>query len=216
MKPIKQWILFNFLTRHTLFALVIGGIGGILFTTILIKFDHYTSSEEFCTSCHSMEMVAKPYRASTHYNSASGVRASCGDCHVSEGVFASTWDHFIGGKDLVEQIKGAWFGPNYDDPVIHALNLPNAAFAAREWFIKRDSATCRHCHEQDAILGARLHTAAVHTEDANGKTCVECHINLVHRTVPAEQTFKRTSWNRMIEKEFKLEEGMADKLLEAP
>jgi nitrate/TMAO reductase-like tetraheme cytochrome c subunit len=41
-----------------------------------------------------------------HYNNASGVRASCGDCHVSEGVFAATWDHAVGGKDLLKQIKG--------------------------------------------------------------------------------------------------------------
>ncbi len=215
MKPIKQWAIFNFLTRHTLFALIMGGLGGILFVLILIEFDHYTSSEEFCTTCHSMEMVAEPYRKSVHYNSASGVRASCGDCHVSEGVFTATWDHFIGGKDLFNQIKGALIGPNYDDPVINALHLPDSAFIAREWFIKRDSATCRRCHEQDAILGKRLNTEAIHKEDAEGKTCVECHANLVHRKIPDQKTFKRDSWNRMIEEEFGLEKGAADKLLEA-
>jgi tetratricopeptide (TPR) repeat protein len=55
----------------------------------------------FCTTCHSMELAAEPYRQSSHYQPASGVRASCGDCHVSEGVIAATWDHFIGGKDLI-------------------------------------------------------------------------------------------------------------------
>ena len=213
MKPIRRWAIFNFLTRHTLFALIAGGLAGILFIVILIEFDHYTSSEEFCTSCHSMEWVAEPYRESLHYNSASGVRASCGDCHVSEGIFAATWDHFIGGKDLIKQIKGALVGPNYDDPVINALHLPEAAFAAREWFAERDSATCRRCHNQDAILGTRLHTEAVHKEDALGKTCIECHINLVHRKIPDQQTFKRGNWNRMIEEEFGLEPGEADKLL---
>lgn len=214
MKLIKRWGVFGFLTRHILFSLIIGGLAGILFILILIEFDHFTSTEEFCTSCHSMEMVAVPYRESSHYNSASGVRASCGDCHVSEGVFAATWDHFIGGKDVFKQTMGALFGPDHDDPVINALGLPDAAFAARQWFLDRDSASCRRCHEQQAILGTRLHTEALHKEDAKEKTCIECHINLVHRNVPDQKTFKREAWNKMIEVEFGLETGMAEKLLE--
>jgi nitrate/TMAO reductase-like tetraheme cytochrome c subunit len=213
MKPLKHWKIFSFLTRHTLFALIIGGVAGIFFIMVLIEFDHFTSSEEFCTTCHSMEMAAIPYRESVHYNSPSGVRASCGHCHVSEGVFAATWDHFIGGKDLFKQIKGSLVGPNYDDPVINTLHLPEAAFAARQWFIDQDSATCRRCHDQQAIMGTRLDTGAVHQDDARGKTCVECHINLVHRKVPQEQTFKRDAWNRMVEQEFGLAEGEAEKVL---
>ncbi len=44
-----------FITRHVLFALVIGGLGGIAFIMFLIEFDHFTSSAEFCTTCHSMK-----------------------------------------------------------------------------------------------------------------------------------------------------------------
>jgi nitrate/TMAO reductase-like tetraheme cytochrome c subunit len=214
MKPIRHWKVFGYLTRHTLFALVGGIISGIIFILFLVEFDHFTSSEEFCTSCHSMELVAIPYRESSHYNSTSGVRASCGDCHVSEGVIAATWDHFIGSKDLFNQIKGSIFGPDYDDPVIQALLLPDAAFSAREWLIKRDSATCKRCHNKEAILGSRLDTEAIHKEDAKDKSCVECHINLVHRKVPEQKTFKREAWNRMIEQEFGLPEGEADRLLD--
>ena len=125
----RAW-LPEFITRHVLLALVIGGLGGIVFILFLTEFDHYTSTENFCTSCHSMELVAVPYRDSSHYKPASGVRASCGDCHVSEGVFAATLDHFIGTKDLIKQL----FGADYDDPVVNALHLPEAAFAARKWF----------------------------------------------------------------------------------
>jgi nitrate/TMAO reductase-like tetraheme cytochrome c subunit len=212
-KPGKGKRFYFFVTRHVLIALVAGAIAGIAFILFLIEFDHYSGSEEFCTACHSMELVAVPYRESVHYNSASGVRASCGDCHVSEGVIAATWDHFIGGKDLVKQISGALFGPDYDDPVISALHLPEAAFAARGWFKKTNSATCQRCHNQEAILGTRPDTAAIHGEEAEGKTCIDCHRNLVHRAVPAEKTFKREAWNKMIEKEHSLEPGTAEKLL---
>jgi len=115
----------------------------------------------------------------------------------------------MGTKDLVKQI----FGPDYDDPVINALHLPEAAFAARRWLQARDSAPCRRCHELEAIEGIRPDTAEIHREDAKGKTCVDCHYNLVHRKVPHERTFKRAAWNQMIEEEFGLEPGTAERLL---
>jgi nitrate/TMAO reductase-like tetraheme cytochrome c subunit len=199
----------QFITRHVLFALLMGGLAGIGFMLFLTEFDHYTSTEAFCTTCHSMELVAEPYRQSSHYRPQSGVRASCGDCHVSEGVLAATWDHFVGGKDLVKQI----LSPEYDDPVINALRLPEAAFAAREWFRKRGSATCHRCHVKDSIFGTRPGTQSIHVEDAKDKSCIECHYNLVHRKVPDSKTFKRDEWNRMIEEEFALEPGTAEQLL---
>lgn len=199
-----------FITRHVLFALVIGGMAGMLFILFLIEFDHVTSTEEFCTTCHSMELVAEPYRQSAHYQPSSGVRASCGDCHVSEGVFAATWDHFLGSKDLFNQI----FGPDYDDPVINALHLPEAAFAARRWFRDRGSATCKRCHLLDAINGSRPDTLLIHQENVKDKTCIDCHYNLVHRRVPDEKTFKREKWNRMIEQQYGLERGAAELLLD--
>lgn len=198
-----------FITRHVLFALVAGGLGGILFMAFLIEFDHFTSSNEFCTTCHSMTYADEVYKASSHYDSASGVRASCGDCHVSEGVFAATWDHAVGGKDLIKQL----FGPDYDDPVINSLHLPEAAFAARDWFRERDSATCKRCHTLEAIQGKRAGTAAIHQEETEGKSCIDCHYNLVHRPVPDEQTFKREAWNKMVEEEFDLPPGRAAELM---
>ncbi|MCU7890950.1 MAG: NapC/NirT family cytochrome c [Candidatus Thiodiazotropha sp. (ex Ustalcina ferruginea)] len=205
----SRWKLPYFITRHVLYALVIGGVAGIGFMLFLIEFDHLTSSEAFCTTCHSMELAAESYRQSTHYNPVSGVRASCGDCHVSEGVFAATWDHFLGGKDLFSQI----FGPDYDDPVINVLHLPDAAFAARTWFKSKDSATCKRCHVLEAIQGKRADTNAIHREETTGKSCIDCHINVVHRKVPDEKTFKRAQWHRMIEEEFGLEAGMANQLM---
>jgi nitrate/TMAO reductase-like tetraheme cytochrome c subunit len=202
----------QFVTRNVLIALVIGGLGGVGLMAFLIEFDHFTSSNQFCTSCHSMSYADASYQQSVHYSSSSGVRATCGDCHVSEGVFAATWDHMIGTRDLLKQL----FGPDYDDPVVNMLHLPEAAFHARQWFKERDSATCRRCHELEAIQGERANTAAIHQEETEGKTCVECHYNLVHRQVPDEQTFKRGAWNRMVEEEYGLEPGAAERILAEP
>ena len=199
----------DFVTRHVLIALVAGGIGGLVLMAFLIEFDRFASTNAFCTSCHSMTYAETAYRRSPHYDSASGVRAQCGDCHVREGVLAGTWDHLVGAKDLFKQ----WFGPDYDDPVINALHLPEAAFAARAWFRRHDSVTCSRCHLQEAIQGKRADTAAIHRDETAGKSCIDCHANLVHRRVPEERTFKHEAWNRMIEEEFGLEPGEAERRL---
>lgn len=197
----RPWII----TQRGLLALAIGSVGGSLFMLLLIRFDHAFSSNEFCTGCHSMTFAAETYQRSSHFNSSSGVRAECGHCHVSRGILAATWDHILGTRDLLKQL----FGADYNDPVINTLHLPDAAFTARRWFRANDSATCRACHVQDAIQGRRADTAEIHRVDAKGKTCIDCHYNLVHRKVPDESTFKREAWNRMVEEEFGLAAGSA-------
>lgn len=197
------------LTRPVVIALAAGGLGGVLSMVFLLEFHRLTSTNAFCTSCHSMTFAAEAYRRSAHYSSPSGVRASCADCHVSEGLFAATWDHAVGAKDLIKQL----LGPDYDDPAVNALHLPDAAFAARDWFRRRDSATCRRCHTLDAIAGKRADTLAIHRDETAGKTCVDCHYNLVHRPVPDRRTFKREAWNRMVEEEHGLAPGAAARLL---
>ena len=197
------------ISRPIFIALILGGLAGMLFMVFLLEFDHYSSTNKFCTSCHSMTYVEEEYQKSVHYNPVSGVRAECGDCHVSAGVFAATWDHIKGGKDLWKQL----FGANYDDPVVNALHLPEAAFATRQWFRETGSATCQRCHVLGAIQGKRADTAAIHREETQGKSCIDCHENLVHRPVPSQETFKRAAWNQMIEEEFGLTPGTAERML---
>ncbi|MEO5343912.1 MAG: NapC/NirT family cytochrome c [Gammaproteobacteria bacterium SHHR-1] len=201
-------LALEFISRRIVLAMVVSGLFGMLFVFMLIEFDHQTSTEAFCTSCHSMELVAQPYRESAHYNSPSGIRASCGDCHVSEGLIAATLDHIIGARDLYKQI----FGPEYDNPVVNLLHMPEASFSTRDWFRERDSATCRKCHTQKIISGRRADTLEIHNEGAEGKTCIDCHYNLVHRKVPDKQVFKRDAWNLMVEQEFGLEPGTAEQI----
>ena len=197
------------ISRPFFIALILGGLAGMMFMVFLLEFDHYSSTNKFCTSCHSMTYVEEEYQKSVHYNPVSGVRAGCGDCHVSAGVFAATWDHIKGGKDLWKQL----FGANYDDPVVNALHLPEAAFVTRQWFRDTNSATCQRCHVLEAIQGKRADTAAIHREETQGKSCIDCHENLVHRHVPSQETFKREAWNQMIEEEFGLLPGTAERLL---
>ena len=47
---------------------------------------HYTSTTEFCLSCHSMRTPGEEYKTSVHFRNASGVRAECKDCHIPPGI----------------------------------------------------------------------------------------------------------------------------------
>ena len=60
----SKWRLPMLITRHVLFALVVGSVGGMLFILFLIRFDHFTSTREFCTTCHSMTFASEFYERS--------------------------------------------------------------------------------------------------------------------------------------------------------
>ena len=47
----------------------------------------YTNEMEFCTSCHSMKINLEEYKETLHYKNASGVQATCSDCHVPKQFF---------------------------------------------------------------------------------------------------------------------------------
>ncbi|MEJ2625285.1 MAG: NapC/NirT family cytochrome c [Pseudolabrys sp.] len=60
----------------------------------------YTSTNAFCTSCHSMKYVGNDphFIHSAHRSNALGVRPNCGDCHiVKTNWFDETWDHVKSG-----------------------------------------------------------------------------------------------------------------------
>jgi len=145
--------------------------------------DRYTSTDAFCTSCHSMSAfiaAEAEYRTSLHRRTPTGVRAGCADCHIPPGLVAATWAHVKGG------VKDIWVEATADFSTPRAWNLRRDRLArnVRDWMTANDSATCRRCHEMDAIetenrRGREDHASAV----KEGKTCIECHQNLVHAPV---------------------------------
>jgi len=64
------------------------------------------------------------------------------------------------------------------------------AYNVRDWFLDNDSATCRECHEEASIKPARSRGKKQH-EDAveTGKTCIECHYNLVQEEIDPRESF---------------------------
>src|ERR1700735_3741061 len=91
---------------------VVFGAGGIIGSTVV---NRYTSTDAFCTTCHTMAFQADdPYfQHSAHRSNNEGVRPSCGDCHIPRNNwFVETYTHASsGGYDVFAELTR-----NFSDP----------------------------------------------------------------------------------------------------
>ncbi len=187
--------MFSLFKRAAFLVFIIGGICGIGVALLAEQMDHFTSTDEFCTSCHlTAEYIAnsKVYRASVHQTTPSGVRPGCADCHIPKGLVAGNYAHIVkGAMDLWGQMLH-----DYDDPKVWQARRAELAHTARDWLRANDSVTCRSCHEQQSIKPQRSRGQFMHLfADRTGKTCIDCHYNLVHDPVPLRKRFLITSDN---------------------
>lgn len=150
--------------------------------------DRYFSSDAFCAnSCHIMTAtVAKELYASDHWNHASGVRATCADCHVSDDLFNAWIDHIRGTKELYAYTIGGINTVEEFEAVRGEL-----ANHTRLRMFNSDSKNCRSCHDMAAIRPERTRGQKQHEEArANGTTCIVCHYSLVHEDIPLSDEVK--------------------------
>jgi trimethylamine-N-oxide reductase cytochrome c-type subunit TorC len=166
--------------------LVVGifvGAGGIIFS---VAVNRYTSTDAFCTSCHTMALqAADPYfQHSAHRSNNEGVRPSCGDCHIPKNNwFIETYTHVTSGA------KDAFVESTHDfsDPKTWEARRVALALEVHAEMRAQDSVTCRSCHKPSAIhptseSGRSSHALLL----KGGVTCVDCHTNIVHP--PAQPT----------------------------
>jgi nitrate/TMAO reductase-like tetraheme cytochrome c subunit len=163
------------------------GVGAFVAVPVADYTDRYFSSNNFCAfGCHVMEAtVYKEFQEAKHYTTKTGVRPTCADCHVSEGLTAAMWDHVLGTKELYARVVRGIATPE-DFEVERAA----AADRVRFHMLANDSANCRGCHVMEAIQPERNRGQRQH-EDAlkNGTTCIACHYNLVHKEVEPSEAF---------------------------
>jgi nitrate/TMAO reductase-like tetraheme cytochrome c subunit len=167
--------------RGTLIAalagLIIGG-GAIIG---LQQANKMTSTDAFCTNCHSMAYVAADpaYPRSVHRAGPSGIRASCGDCHIPrDNLLRETYTHVTRSiKDIYMEVRF-----NFSDPAVWAARRPGLTEEVLARMRDEDSVTCRYCHDAAAIRPRSAPGRAAHAVvPAPGMTCIDCHVNLVHQ-----------------------------------
>lgn len=164
------------------FILIAGFLGGILFWGGFHWTMELTNTEEFCTSCHTMETNLGEYRETIHYNNHSGVRAICSDCHVPH-----EWNHKVKAKimavkDIYHEVAGTISTPEkYEE---HRQKMASAVWKKMK---ASNSRECRNCHNFDYMdftiqetRAASEHQRAIDT----GMTCIDCHQGIAHRLPP--------------------------------
>jgi nitrate/TMAO reductase-like tetraheme cytochrome c subunit len=164
----------------TIAVLVVGiviGAGTIVASTFV---NQYTSTDRFCTSCHTMAVVAtEPHALSSpHERNAAGIRVSCADCHIpAPNWFVETYVH---GMSAVRDMF-AEFTHDYSRPGVWSARRKELAEKVREEMRANDSLTCRRCHDAAAIMPASESGRAAHAMAATSRlTCVQCHVSVVH------------------------------------
>jgi cytochrome c-type protein NapC len=173
--------------------IVIGGVLGAAAIVVSTFVNQFTSTEAFCTSCHSMAAIGTDphYLQSAHRANAAGVHANCADCHVpADNWFVETYSHVTGGiKDGFAELTGA-----ARDPAAWAARLPVLADRVREEMRGSDSSTCRKCHDAGVIKPASEAGRAAHGMLTQRQvTCIDCHFNIVHAPIPPSASFLRGS-----------------------
>lgn len=163
------------------------GAGAVVAVPVADFTDQYFSSNKFCAyGCHVMEAtVYKEFKQSKHWTTKTGVRPTCADCHVSKGLTAAMWDHFLGTKELYALVV-----QGIDTPEKFETVRARTANNVRMHMLASDSANCRGCHVMEAIKPERKRGQRQHAEAIKaGTSCIACHYNLVHKEVEPSGAF---------------------------
>jgi nitrate/TMAO reductase-like tetraheme cytochrome c subunit len=167
----------------TLIAALAGLIIGSGAIIGLQQVNKMTSTDAFCSNCHSMAHVAADpaYQRSVHRAGPSGVRASCGDCHIPrDNLLRETYTHVTQSiKDITMEARF-----NFSDPAVWAARRAGLTQEVRARMRDEDSVTCRSCHDGAAIQPRTEQGRAAHAVMREpGMTCIDCHVDLVHQPV---------------------------------
>jgi trimethylamine-N-oxide reductase (cytochrome c), cytochrome c-type subunit TorC len=149
----------------------------------------YTETLGFCTSCHSMRDTVYPeYQASIHFKNASGVRATCADCHVPRPWGPLIMRKIAASGEVYHQILGTISTPEKFEA--HRLTMARSVWASMK---ATDSRECRNCHTFEAMDAHRQRPEAVKAMangGQDGSTCIDCHKGIAHKLPDMTQGYK--------------------------
>ena len=150
--------------------------------------DYVFSTQKFCAqTCHVMEStVYRELQKSKHWNTPTGVRPHCANCHVSRHLTFAMLDHIHGTKELV-----VWLFNDFSKPGSFDKFRPGAANDVRMRMLADNSKHCKTCHTMEAIKPERVRGQNAHNDALkNGNSnCIACHYNLVHKEVEPSKEF---------------------------
>ena len=177
--------------RYALGAIaLVGVVAGVVFWGGFHTVLELTNTESFCISCHEMrDNVYKEYVATPHYKNASGVRASCPDCHVPREWGPKLVAKTLATKDLYHKLLGTIATPE-------KFEENRLAMARRVWddMTATNSRECRNCHSSEAMDFHKMAKAdgaeRMKKGLEAGETCISCHKGIAHKLPDMSQGYR--------------------------
>ncbi len=160
--------------KHYLFFIA-GGLSVILFLLLFNKTIDYTSSNEFCNSCHVHPHAETSWKLSPHHNTSSGVSINCVDCHLppkEQTAHFLTRKAYHGFHDLYAYLT-------MEPEEIDWVEKRSAEAAKR--FVYEDG--CIKCHTNmfPSTLNAQgCQQHIKYIRDPENNSCLQCHHNIGH------------------------------------
>jgi nitrate/TMAO reductase-like tetraheme cytochrome c subunit len=152
---VARLVVVGLLLAAVVLAIVIGLGWGVM---------AYTSTPDFCNSCHVMNTRYVSWQRSPH-----GAAATCIECHSEPGWGGELKAHFNGARYLVVMLTGEMSGP-----LIRA---------------EVSDASCLPCHPPEHLPETVRNHRILHAKHMNmGLHCADCHAGLVHGTLYGGQT----------------------------
>ncbi|MBF0369028.1 MAG: NapC/NirT family cytochrome c [Magnetococcales bacterium] len=134
-----------------------------------------------CAECHAYPY--EEYKASPHGENERGVEPGCMGCHNAHSVREILmWKFFyVNQGGLGETPFHAISSTLRDIPAWEDLRI-ELAKRVREEMVAEDSVKCKNCHKPKSKWFNKIER---HQENIKTlkKTCVECHYNIVHKSV---------------------------------
>ena len=149
----------------------------------------FSSSTEFCVSCHSMDENYNEYKNTIHFKNAAGVRAECRDCHIPEDNPIDFLKAKIGG---LGDIYSEFISGDVDTPLKFEQHRQKMAEDVWQMMADTNSAPCKSCHTYEAMDHAKQSPAAAAAMTgaaAKKMNCIECHKGIAHQLPIVSEKF---------------------------
>jgi len=154
-------------------------IPGLIIGALLIigggKAIHYTSTNEYCVSCHIHPMADASWKKSVHYETRSGYRVACVECHLPPQGHGYLWAKTTTG------LRDLWSYHTKDSASFNWVDRSRLE-VAREYVY---NSSCVKCHEN--LFPAKLtkagedaHLYYTQTKKKDELHCINCHLNAGH------------------------------------
>lgn len=161
-------------SRKTIWVfLIFGTLTGMLIILLSYKGIKYTSTDEYCISCHIHPQADQAWKKSSHYQNNSGIITNCVDCHLppeGQGYIFAKIKH--GTKDL--------YGKLFKDPEKINWEEKSKLENARKFTYNE---SCINCHQHLFTEGLSVDGEDAHLyyrQHKNTIDCINCHLNVGH------------------------------------